>query len=98
MWKPAVTTLWLVVLIGAGPLEARGQTTASADAFGSAGLQALWDDESSLGTGGSAGGGIGVVTAFTRGRFALRPEASFWWSQPNNFIGIEFSVLASVGF
>jgi hypothetical protein len=186
MWKPALTTLWLVVLIGAGLLEARGQTTARADVFGSAGLQALWDDESSLGTGSSAGGGLGVVfgdrlvvrgrvvrtnnerdfgngvvfdaattrytadalwrlsssehaafvgvgvgglsftrtsqfppegatvfsrsdtdfvfggiggfTAFTRGRFALRPEASFWWSQPNNFIGIEFSVLASVGF
>lgn len=43
-------------------------------------------------------GGIGGVTAFARGRFAVTPEASFWWSQPNNFIGIEFSVLASFRF
>jgi hypothetical protein len=43
-------------------------------------------------------GGIGGFTAFRRGRFAVNPEASFWWSQPNNFIGIEFSVVASVRF
>lgn len=41
-------------------------------------------------------GGIGGFTAFQRGRFSVRPEGSFWWSQPNNFLGIEFSVLAAV--
>jgi hypothetical protein len=43
-------------------------------------------------------GGLAGFTAMASGRFRLRPEASLWWSQPENFIVIEAAVVAAWRF
>ncbi len=43
-------------------------------------------------------GGLAGFTAVTRGRFRLAPEASIWWSRPNNFIAIDVGLVATWRF
>ena len=43
-------------------------------------------------------GGLAGFSAVAAERFRLRPEASLWLSRPNNFIVVEFGVVASWAF